>query len=93
MFTLDPIFEGYLSKTEGAAIGPDIINRFIKSIEKVLGRNKITDTHPIILCSANVRRTLRKIVERIAPSITVLSTAEIVPSINLHVLNVVKYED
>ncbi len=93
VFTLDPVFEGQLSQTGGDAVGPDIINRFIKSVEKVLGINKITDTHPIILCSANVRRTLRKIVERVAPSIVVLSTAEIVPSINLQVMNVVKYED
>jgi flagellar biosynthesis protein FlhA len=93
VFTLDPAFEKQLSQIEGGALNPDLIGRLSKSIEKFLNMGKLKGLQPIILCSANVRRYLRKIIERIAPSIVVLSTAEIVPATKLQTLGMVKYED
>jgi len=92
VFTLDPAYEKFLSQTEGG-IAPELINKLIKSIEKVISSSKLKGAQPIILCSANVRRYLRKIVERISSSLVVLSSAEILSTINLDIRGMVKYED
>ncbi len=93
VFTMDPSFEKMLSQAEEGGINPDIINRLVKNIEGILSSEKLKGIQPIILCSANVRRYLRKIVERITPSIVVLSSAEIVSTTNLDVRGMVKYEN
>jgi len=93
VFMLDPLFEKIFSQTEANAIGIDNINRFIKGVEKSLSIDKLKGMQPIILCSPNVRRCVRKILDRVSPSIVVLSTAEITPNTKLQTIGVVKYED
>ncbi len=93
VFTLDPTFEKLLLQVEDGGINPDIINKLVKSIESLLSSGKVEGIQPIILCSANVRKYLRKIVERITPSLVVLSSAEIVSNTNLDIKGMVKYED
>ncbi|NOZ69252.1 MAG: hypothetical protein GXP46_08435, partial [Deferribacteres bacterium] len=63
------------------------------SIESILASGRLRGSQLIILCSANVRRYLRKIVEGIAASIVVISSAEIIPSTNLDIRGMVKYEN
>lgn len=93
--SLDPQFEMMLSRSidTGGAISPDNLNRLIRAIEKSVLEEKFKGAQPIILCSQNVRRFLRKIVERFIPSIVIISSAEIAPSIKLYTTGVVKYED
>ncbi|MBI5741923.1 MAG: flagellar biosynthesis protein FlhA [Nitrospirae bacterium] len=93
VFTLDPIFEKMLSQTEGGTISPDIINRLVKSIEKALSSGKFRGIQPVVLCSPNARRYLRKIVERISSSIVVLSSAEIVSATNLDIRGMLRYDN
>lgn len=93
--TLDPQFEILLSKAieAGGAINPEIVNKLIKAIEKVVLEEKFKGSQPIILCSQHIRRFLRKIIERFVPSIVVLSSSEIVPNIKVSITGVLKYED
>ncbi len=93
--SLDPKFEIALAQAidAGGAISPESLNKLIKGIEKSVLEEKFKGTQPIILCSQNVRRFLRKIIERFIPSIVVLSSAEISPSVKLHTTGVVRYED
>jgi flagellar biosynthesis protein FlhA len=93
VFTLDPTYEKFLSQAEGSGINPDILSRLVKSIESVLTSGLLKGAQPVILCSANVRKYIRKIVERISTSFVVLSHAEIVPSTNLDIRGMVKYEN
>jgi flagellar biosynthesis protein FlhA len=93
VFTLDPTFEKLMSQTDGGTIGPDIINRLVKSIEKVLSSGKFSGIQPVVLCSPNVRRYLRRIVERISSSIIVLSSSEIVSTTNLDIRGMLRYEN
>ncbi len=93
VFTLDPAYEKLLSQSEGGGATPDIINRLIKSIESVLSSGKLKGAQPIILCSANIRKYIRKIVERISSSFVVLSSAEIVSKTDLDIRGMVKYEN
>ncbi len=93
--TLDPQFEILLSKAieAGGAINPEIVNKLIKAIERVVLEEKFKGSQPIILCSQHVRRFLRKIIERFISSIVVLSSSEIAPNIKVSITGVLKYED
>lgn len=93
VFTLDPTFEKLLSQTDSGTISPDVINKLVKSIEKVLSSGKFKGIQPVVLCSPNVRRYLRRIVERISASIIVLSSAEIVSTTNLDIRGMLRYEN
>ncbi len=92
VFTVDPNFERMLSQAEGGHINPDVINNIVKSIEGVLSSGQLQGAQPVILCSSNIRRFLRKIAERISSAIVVLSSAEIVSTTNLDIRGMVKYE-
>jgi flagellar biosynthesis protein FlhA len=95
VMTLDPIFERELSQameTTGA-ISPEVINKLIRAIEAAIKEDRFKGTQPIILCSSQVRRFLRKITERFLPSMVILSNAEISPSIKLYTTGVLRYED
>ncbi|HDH53348.1 MAG TPA: flagellar biosynthesis protein FlhA, partial [Nitrospirae bacterium] len=70
-----------------------VISRLAKSIEGVLSSGRIKGSQPVILCSSNIRRYLRKIVERISSAIVVLSSAEIISTTNLDIMGMVKYEN
>ncbi len=93
VFTLDPRYEKILSQSEGGGVTPDVINRLVKSIENILASGKLKGAQPIILCSANIRKYIRKIVERISSSFVVLSSAEIVSKTDLDIRGMVKYEN
>ena len=93
VFTLDPRYEKILSQAEGSGVTPDVINRLVKSIENILASGKLKGAQPIILCSANIRKYIRKIVERISSSFVVLSSAEIVSKTDLDIRGMVKYEN
>jgi len=93
VFTVDPTFERMLSQSEGGQVNPDVIHKIAKSIENVLATGQLQGSQPIILCSSNIRRLLRKIVERISSAIVVLSTAEIISTTNLDIKGMVRYEN
>jgi flagellar biosynthesis protein FlhA len=93
VFTVDPTFERMLTQTESGQVNPEIVNKIAKSIEGVLSSGGLQGAQPIILCSSNIRRFLRKIVERISSAIVVISTAEIISTTNLDIRGMVKYEN
>ncbi len=95
VLTLDPVFERQLAEAneQSGVLNPDVISKLLKSFEKALvnGREKLL--HPIILCSSQNRRYLRKIVERFLPSVVVLSNAEISHGVKLISVGMIAYED
>ena len=94
VMTLDPRFEKELSQAIEASgvISPDMVGKLIRAIENTL-RDTLKGACPVILCSAHVRRFLRKITERLVPSLIILSNAEISPSVKLSITGVLRYED
>jgi len=95
VMTLDPRFERALAQAmeAGGAINPDVVTKLMKAIEKAVSRESLHSLQPIILCSAQARRFLKKITERFLPSMVVLSNAELSPSVRLYTTGVLKYED
>jgi len=95
VMTLDPRFERHLNEAieAGGAINPEVVNKLMRAIETAIKQGRFKGSQPIILCSTYVRRFLRKIIERFLPTLVVLSTAEVSPSIKLYNTGVLRYED
>ncbi len=95
VMTLDPRFERELSQAieAGGVISPDIVSKLIRAIENALLKDSLKGAMPLILCSSQVRRLLRRIIERILPSLVVLSNTEISPSVKLSITGMLRYED
>jgi len=56
-----------------------ILRRLSADIERMLANNLI----PVVLCSPNVRRHVRKLTERLLPQLSVLSLAEVPNHVHL----------
>jgi len=95
VITLDPEFERAISQAmeAGGAISPEVVNKLMRAIETAITEGRFKGPQPIILCSTQVRRFLRKIIERFLPSLVILSNAEISPSVKLSTTGVLRYED
>ncbi|MEW6569708.1 MAG: flagellar biosynthesis protein FlhA [Nitrospirota bacterium] len=95
VMTLDPRLEKELSQAieAGGAINPDVVSKLIRALENNLSRDIFKGSQPIVLCSTYVRKFLRKITERFLPSLVVISNVEILPSVKLSVIGVLRYED
>ena len=95
VMTLDPRFERALLQAleAGGAINPEVVTKLIKAVETTMSSGRMRGMQPIILCSSQIRRFLKKITERFLPSIVVLSNAELSPSARLYTTGVLKYED
>jgi flagellar biosynthesis protein FlhA len=93
--TLDPRFERALAQAmeAGGIINPEVVSRLIKALEKAVADERMKGVQPIILCSAQVRRFLKKITERFLPSLAVLSNAELSPSVRIYSTGVLSYEN
>jgi flagellar biosynthesis protein FlhA len=93
--TLDPRFErALIQATEsGGAINPEVVTKLMRSLEKAVANERNRGLQPIILCSTQARRFLKKITDRYLSSLVVLSNAELAPSVRLYTTGVLKYED
>ncbi|MGC2064268.1 MAG: flagellar biosynthesis protein FlhA [Thermodesulfovibrionales bacterium] len=95
VMTLDPKFERVLYQTveTGDAISPDSVNRLLRGIEGILKNDRIKGIQPIVLCSPQIRRYLKKLMEKFLPAVVVLSNAEISSAARIYTIGMVRYED
>jgi flagellar biosynthesis protein FlhA len=95
ILVLDPRFEKpiYESIESGGHISPDLISKLLRAVEKIIGKGGKVETQPVLVCSAQVRRFLRRFADKFLPSMAVLSNAEISPAAKLYTLGMVRYED
>jgi flagellar biosynthesis protein FlhA len=95
--TLEPRWEILLKEAmdKGGHINPDIFGKLLKAIEDAVASagERFKGIQPVIICSPVVRRFLRKLIERIMPSLVIISTSEILPSVKIYTIGVVRYED
>lgn len=77
----------------GEPMSPDVVSRLLRGIESCLEGVRSKGAQPVILCSLQVRRFLRRLLEKFAPSIPVLSSAEVSPSARISTVGMVKYEN
>ncbi|RMG00383.1 MAG: flagellar biosynthesis protein FlhA [Nitrospirae bacterium] len=95
VYTIDPLIEREIMQAvdEGTGLSPRVIQKLMQGFEKTIGAGKSREIQPILLCSPQTRRHLRKITERIMPGVTVLSSAEISPEAKIYSIGMVSYED
>ncbi|MEW6719463.1 MAG: flagellar biosynthesis protein FlhA [Thermodesulfobacteriota bacterium] len=94
VISLDPRFESALTRAMGGEpMSPDVVSRLLRGIEGCLEGVKAKGAQPVILCSLQVRRFLRRLLEKFAPSIPVLSSAEVSASARISTVGMVKYEN
>ncbi|MBI5575299.1 MAG: flagellar biosynthesis protein FlhA [Deltaproteobacteria bacterium] len=94
VISLDPRFENAMVQAMGGEpMSPDIVGRLMRGIEMSLEGVKAKGAQPVILCSMQVRRFLRRLLEKFAPSIPVLSSAEVVSTSRISNVGMVKYEN
>lgn len=95
VMTIDPRFEQALAQAAESAspVNPDVITKFLKAVESAAKEGKFKSGHPVVLCSAGVRRFLRRITERILPNLVILSNAELPPFARVSTAGVLRYED
>ena len=97
VITIDPSVEEKLrsgiQQTEQGSfltLDPRIAQAIVTAVKNVA--QQITDSghQAIILCSPSIRRHLRRLLERFAPNITVLSHSEIPPNIDLEAIETIR---
>nr|MDA8088502.1 flagellar biosynthesis protein FlhA [Nitrospiraceae bacterium] len=95
VMALDPRFEKAIAQSveAGGIVTPDLVNRLIRAIESAIKENKFRSAQPVILCSTQARRFLRRMIEKFIPSIAVLSNAEISQPVKIYTTGVLRYED
>ena len=79
---LEKILTDSLNQTQQGtylAIDPDVAQKVISSLEKVVDKFEKISRHPTILCSPIIRGHLRRFLEKFMPNITALSHNEIDP--------------
>jgi flagellar biosynthesis protein FlhA len=95
--TVDPQLEntisGAVQRTERGsyvALDPKTTQAVINSLTKEMPKLTGMGYQPVVLTSPAVRLHFRKMTERVAPNLTVLSYAELEPKIEVQALGVVK---
>ncbi|MEN3168086.1 flagellar biosynthesis protein FlhA [Gluconobacter sp. OJB] len=86
------IYDNFSSSKEGGQINfsPSQMNKFISSLRTSFGNVSKKGELPILLVSNNIRIPIRRIVERINPSVSVLAQEEIFPRVkvqNIEIIN------
>ncbi|MCJ7833176.1 MAG: flagellar biosynthesis protein FlhA [Deltaproteobacteria bacterium] len=92
---LDPRFEKPIAESieSGGSISPDLISKLLRAVEKILGKEGKSEVQPVLVCSAHLRRFLRRFADKFLPSLAVLSNAEIASTAKLYTMGMVRYED
>ncbi|MBC8129915.1 MAG: FHIPEP family type III secretion protein, partial [Rhizobiaceae bacterium] len=90
---IEDAVRGAVRQTSGAsylALAPDIHRELISSMKSIVGTGGQQGMAPVILAPMDIRRFMRKIVERDFPSLAVLSYQELTPSANIQPLERIK---
>lgn len=95
--TLDPVLENTISantqRTEHGsyvALEPDAVQNIINKLTEEIPKLTALGYQPLVLASPTVRLYFRKLTERAAPSLVVLSYAELESSVEVQALGMVK---
>ena len=97
LVTLDQSIEMALSealqqKDQGSflAIEPDVAQKIMKAVTQSLEKFAAMNHQPVVLCSAQVRSHFKKLVDRISPSLVVLSYNEMLNNVEVESLGTVR---
>jgi type III secretion protein V len=90
---IEDVVRGAVRQTSGAsylALSPDSHRQLITSMKEVIGSISHHALPPVVLAPMDIRRFMRKIIERDFPDLAVLSYQELTPSANVQPLERIK---
>jgi type III secretion protein V len=90
---IEDVVRGAVRQTSGAsylALSPDVHRELITTMKAMIGNVGQHGMAPVILAPMDIRRFMRKIVERDFPNLAVLSYQELTPSANIQPLERIK---
>jgi type III secretion protein V len=90
---IEDAVRGAIRQTSGAsylALSPDVHRELIGSMKRVVGPGGGGAASPVVLAPMDIRRFMRKIIERDFPGLAVLSYQELTPSANIQPLERIK---
>lgn len=90
---IEDAVRGAVRQTSGAsylALSPDVHRQLITSMKNTIGNVRQHSIPPVILAPMDIRRFMRKIVERDFPELAVLSYQELAPYANVQPLERIK---
>ncbi len=94
--SLEKLIEESVKETRFGAypvLPQDVLNKFISELNDKIRRLGSEGHLPIILCSPNVRRLVKKLTERSMPNLIVLSYSEIPREIKINSVGVIRVKD
>ena len=89
VITVDPRLEALLGEAVRrgedayALLDPNTVAKIYSSLTKQMTLAQSSGLHPIVLCSPSVRLALKRLTERAAPQLVVLSYSEIAPGLRV----------
>ncbi|MDP9017537.1 MAG: flagellar biosynthesis protein FlhA [Candidatus Eremiobacteraeota bacterium] len=99
VITVDPRLESLLAEAVRrgedayALLDPNTVARIYTSLTKQIANAQGAGLHPIVLCSPSVRLALKRLTERAAPQLVVLSYSEIAPGLRVESIGQISTTD
>jgi flagellar biosynthesis protein FlhA len=99
VITVDPRLESLLGEAVRrgedayALLDPNTVAKIYTSLTKQMQTAQASGLHPIVLCSPPVRLALKRLTERAAPQLVVLSYSEIAPGLRVESIGQISTTD
>jgi flagellar biosynthesis protein FlhA len=99
VITVDPRLESLLGEAVRrgedayALLDPNTVAKIYTSLSKQMQAAQSAGLHPIVLCSPSVRLALKRLTERAAPQLVVLSYSEIAPGLRVESIGQISTTD
>ena len=99
VITVDPRLESLLGEAVRrgedayALLDPNTVAKIYTSLTKQMAAAQNAGLHPIVLCSPSVRLALKRLTERAAPQLVVLSYSEIAPGLRVESIGQISTTD
>ena len=99
VITVDPRLESLLGEAVRrgedayALLDPNTVAKIYTSLTKQMQTAQASGLHPIVLCSPSVRLALKRLTERAAPQLVVLSYSEIAPGLRVESIGQISTTD
>lgn len=93
---IETLFESSLQNTENGqvlAMSPEYAAQVLEKTKEKVQEIISSEKEAVLLCSATIRRHVRKFFERFIPNLIVLSHSEIIPEVSIKSLGEVRFEN
>ncbi len=93
---IEDIIGGSIQQTDNGnflSIDPQTAETIIEAVRTEVEKNMSMNLQPVFLCSPNIRRHFRRLVEQSVPSAMVISHAEITPNVSIKAVGKVSIND